>query len=975
MDSHQLSGNTMSLDEQLTLVVLTQDRPAFLRRTLQYYSTLPARVLVLDSSQHANSEIASLFAQVSYLHLPQFAERAAQSRIAHGVEQVTTPFMALVSDEDFLVHEGLVQSVDFLAAQPEYGLCHGYCLMYQAHGDKVEYLRRDKKVLEDYASDDAAERVLSFMNQYIPPFYAVTRTSLLKQWFAALPEDTSGEMQEYGHAFYLLASAKARILPIPYGVREREHRFCDQQTNMLKKLGSTAPEAVVERQQFASFLASLETGLEPLSVPARVELAVSGYAALRACLDEQRSLGLTSIVSSRWNDVFSPVDRQFGPRQFVEMPFYNQAFFDVLNEIEFLIHAMPAGQLQIEALEGVWVQQALLLRTHANDNPETIANRLWDAMTLNIFNPHVVEPLATLMARQDDPQEAAQMSRWLERLTSVNREDHRVRFDQMPSGRLLQWLDARKPSAADVQAISSHIATQGPAPQFLILLLDLADDMRKLQVTLDSLVEGHCKTFKVVVLTTGEPPSTTSAQNTLHFVRVTKNSWVEKINQAAQQSSCNWVLLAEVGDEFTPGGLLRASLELQAAPQCRAVFADEIQRLPGGALTHVMRPGFNLDLLQSNPNQMSRHWLMRRDVLLDAGGFSADFAQALEFELLLRVIGQGGMGWLAHLDEPLLVCDALTSEDNPQQRLALTRHLSNRGYKAQVIAATPGTWRIDYRHSQRPLVSIVLPCEDDLAELQRCLASITLRTRYVSYEVLLADNHSQSAELVEWLARQEKGRVRVVRTEAHLSKAALINAAVAQAKGEYLILLSADSEVVGPNWIDALLNHAMRPEVGVVGAKLIDRRGNVSQAGLILGLNGGVGSAFVGETKDAAGYLQRLLLDQSYSAVSDACLMVRKELFDSVGGLDQEQFSEAFADVDLCLKLGQAGYLTVWTPQVQVIHPGTLPAAPSVLAALQGKWADAFAHDPAYNKNLTLTGEGFTLGQACGSTWAQLLPQ
>ncbi|RAU39802.1 TIGR00180 family glycosyltransferase [Pseudomonas sp. RIT412] len=972
MHRHQLSGSTMSLDQQLTLVVLTQDRPAFLRRTLQYYSAQTARVLVLDSSRQANDDIAALFPQAHYHHLPQFAD-APQNKIAHGVTLVSTPFLAFVDDADFLVHDALSQAVAFLAAQPDYGLCHGYCLMYKAHGDKVEYLRRDKKVQEDYASDDAAERVSGFMDQYLPPFYAVTRTPLLQRWFSALGEGVSGELQEFGHAFYLLASAKARILPIPYVVRESEHRFCGQQTNLLKQLGSADPASLLERERFAGFLASLDTGLAPLASAERTALVHAAYGKLRTCLEEQRSLTQTSILSSKWLDVFAPVERTFGPRQFVEMPFYNQPFFDVLSQIEFLIHAMPAGKQQIDQLEGVWVRQERLLRTYANDNVETIANRLWEAMALNLFNPHIVEPLAKLMADQENREEAEQMAQWLQRLTSIQREDHRTGFAQMPSGRLLQWLDARKPSAADAQAIAQRIAAQGPAPQFGILLLDLDDDMHKLQVTLDSLVEGHCKSFKVVVFTTGEPPAATSAQNTLHFVRVSKSNWVEKINQVVQQSSSDWVLLAEVGDEFTPGGLLRASLELQAAPQCRAVFADEVQRLPGGALTHVMRPGFNLDLLQGNPSLMARHWLLRRDVLVEAGGYSADFTQALEFELLLRVIEQGGMGWLAHLDEPLLICDALPVEENPQQRLALTRHLSNRGYKAQVIATTPGTWRIDYRHTQRPMVSVLLASDDNLADLQRCLASVTLRTRYVSYEVLIADNHSQSPDMVEWLARQEKGRVRVIRTEQRLSKAALLNAARRQAKGEYLVLLSPHSEIVGPNWIDALLNQAMRPEVGVVGAKLLDRQGNVSQAGLILGLNGGVGPAFAGEAKDAAGYLHRLLLDQSYSAVSDACLMVRGELFDAVGGLDEAQFAEAFADVDLCLKLGQAGYLIVWTPQVQVIHPGSLPDAPAELAALQAKWADAFAHDMAYNKNLALTGKGFVLGEPSASSWAELL--
>jgi glycosyltransferase domain-containing protein len=963
----------MPLDAQLTLVVLTHDRPALLRRTLQYYSSLPAHVLVLDSSLDSGAGIAALFPQVDYRHVPQFAQTGIQSKIAHGVTLVATPFMAFVGDDDFLVHDALSQSVEFLGANPQYGLCHGYCLMYQAHGDKVEYFRRDKKGQEDFADDHPGERVLAFMDHYIPPFYAVTRTTLLQQWFAALPQDISGELQEFGHAWFLLSAAKARILPIPYVVRELNHRLSDRPTHMLKKLSASDPTATLERQQFAGFLAGLVSDHDGLAEGDGIEQVKKAYATLQACLEDQRSLGLTSILLSRWNDVFRPADRQFGPRQFVEMPFYNQAFFDVLTEIEFLIHALPAGTLQLEQLEGTWVQHEMLLRAHANDNPETIANRMWEAMALNIFNPHIVEPLAGLMARQGDPEEAAEMSSWLQRLNSVHREDHRTTLAGMPSGQLLQWLDAREPSPGDAQAILSRIDSLGGGPQFGILLLDLNDDMNKLQVTLDSLIEGHCKAFKVVVFTSGEPPAATSSQNTLHFVKVSKSNWVDKVNQIARQSNCDWLMLAEVGDAFTTGGLLRAALELQAAPECRAVFADEIQREASGALTHIMRPGFNLDLLLSNPTLMSRHWLVRRDVLVEAGGYSADFAQAAEFELLLRIIEQGGMGWLAHLDEPLLLTDAQPSEENPQQRLALTRHLSNRGFKAQVSPAAPGTWRIDYRHIQRPLVSIIVHSVDDLPVLQRCLASVLLRTRYANYEVLIADDHSVSAQLSEWLGRQHKGRVRVIPMQGPLSQAALINGLREQATGDYLALLSAHGEVISPNWIDALLNQAMRPEVGVVGAKLIERDGTVSQAGLILGLNGGVGSAFVGEAKDAAGYMNRLLLDQNYSAVSGACLMVRKELFDAVGGMDQVHFANALADVDLCLKVGQAGYLTVWTPSVQLVHAGSMPDAPETLAALQDKWSGAFAHDLAYNKNLQLTGKGFSLARADGSHWAELL--
>ena len=142
---------------------------------------------------------------------------------------------------------------------------------------------------------------------------------------------------------------------------------------------------------------------------------------------------------------------------------------------------------------------------------------------------------------------------------------------------------------------------------------------------------------------------------------------------------------------------------------------------------------------------------------------------------------------------------------------------------------------------------------------------------------------------------------------------------------------------------------------------------------MILGLNGAVGSPFIGEKHAGAGYMQRLAVEQNYSAVSKVCLMVRKQLFNALGGLDEVTFVDAFSDVDLCLKAGQAGYLTVWTPLVQVLHTGELPQAAEALAALREKWQGAFAQDPAYNANLALSGKGFTLGENASINWAQLL--
>ncbi|MEB0041407.1 MULTISPECIES: glycosyltransferase family 2 protein [unclassified Pseudomonas] len=963
-----------SLSERLTLVITTHNRPAFLLRALQYYVDFPCKILVLDSSPVLCKGLAERFPNVDYQHLPQFGYGVLQAKLAHGVALVTTPYMLFAADDDFILHSGITQSLEFLEATPDYGACYGYSVMYMTQGNKVQYYRRDKKVQEDYSSDRPERRIRDFLSQFIPPFYSVTRTEILRDWFAVVPLDIGFEWAEIGHAYYLSMSAKVRILPIPYSVRETKYTS-DHGSNVVNVLKPLDPKLESERQHYAEFFSSLSTTITDLSLEQIKQSTLESFEAMKEGLMTAVALTVKPIFDSSWSSPLEGPQRRFNPEQFVEMPFYNKAFFDQLTDIEFLAHAMPAGLLQLEVLEGIWVQQDEALRVHDTDNLKTITGRLWPAMDLSPFNKRLVETLANNLKLLAEPEEAAAMFDWVQRLDAISIEDRSAQLASMPSGRLLKWLEQRTPSVDEAALIAGHLEIHQGGPQFCIMLLNTDNDNSKLQITLDSLMESEFRAFKIVVFTNGMPATTTTAQDMLHFVKVNADNYIDKLNQVARETSCDWVILANGGDQFTRSGLLRTSLELLAAPQCRAVFADEIQRVPGGSLHDVFRQGFSLDMLRSLPSLMARHWLIRKDVFVEAGGYSADFSGALEFDLLLRIIERGGMDWLAHLDEPLLICDQPWTDENSHESLALNRHLTSYGYKAKVNSKLPGTYQVDYRHRTQPKVSIIVQSHDNVGSLKQCLTSVLLKTRYRLYEVLIVDNQSTDPETVTWLGQQEHEgrRVRVLRNEQGLNASALLNEACRQATGDYLVLLSDDGEVVSPNWIELLLNQAQRPEVGVVGAKLMERDGTITQAGLILGLNDGVGSPFVGEKEDANGYLQRLRVEQSYSAVSANCLMVRKALFDAVGGLDETDFAEAYSDVDLCLKIRQTGHMTVWTPQVEIIHPGTMPKSAGALEKLRTKWSSQFAHDPAYNSNLSLIGKGFTLGDASSVNWAPLL--
>ncbi|MGZ0702130.1 TIGR00180 family glycosyltransferase [Pseudomonas piscis] len=960
------------LSEQFTLVVLTHESKALVQRALRYYSAYPCSILVLDSSGVADKALVREFPKVGYQHLPQLD---LQAKLAQGAELVTTPYMAFVGDDDFLVRDGLCQALEFLETHSDYGFCQGYGVMYSIEGMETSYYLRDRKGVEDFASDSAHERISSFMGSFLTPFNAVVRTRLLRQWFGHLPCAAGLELEEIGRAFYLLASAKARVLPVPFIVRALGNGIVDRAAQLQAMLARKDAGAMTQREQFAELLAAMP--LEVSGQPARSlkQAILEGFEAVAGCIANGPSPRGTKVFRSTWSEVGKQPVRAFEPEQFVELPFYNQPMFELLADIEFLMLAMPAGQSQLAALEGVLLRQEELLRVHPNDNAKTVRSRLWQALELNMFNATVAKRLAESMRDTDEVEVYRQLRTWSARLEGLPATNGSALFAGTRSGQLLNWLDGRDPKPAQLKSIANRLGKRAGGPQFQILLLDLDADMVKLQATFDSLMANHCKAFKLTVLTTGALPAVTTAQDIVHFIKVNAGSHIERLNQVVAQSTADWVMLMEAGDQFTSSGLLRASLELVGAEGIRAVAMDELQRQANGSLSAVFRPGVNLDLLQSAPALMARHWLFQRETLVQVGGFSREFTQAIELDLILRLIEDGGLAGLAHLAEPLLICQAAQVRDNAEERQVLTRHLANRGYRAQVSSARPGTYQIDYQHAERPLVSIILPSQDNFARLQRCLVSVLQRTRYQRYEVLIAENHSQDAELEGWLASLESHgeRIRVLRSGQRLSASALHNAACREARGEYLVLLSSDAEVVNANWIESLLNQAQRPEVGVVGARLVNERGMTTQAGLVLGFNGHLGAAFAGVPKDAPGYMNSLWVEKNYSAVSGVCLMIAKALYDAVGGLDEEHFDQAFADVDLCLKTADAGYLTVLTPQAQVLHPGTLAEDSQAAAALKDKWGGRFAQDASYNENLALAGRSFTLKAESRVDWLQLL--
>jgi len=272
-----------------------------------------------------------------------------------------------------------------------------------------------------------------------------------------------------------------------------------------------------------------------------------------------------------------------------------------------------------------------------------------------------------------------------------------------------------------------------------------------------------------------------------------------------------------------------------------------------------------------------------------------------------------------------------------------------------------------------PLVSIIIPTRDHLPLLQACVGSILEKTRYPNYEILIIDNQSQQIETLDWLSAIEQDeRISVLTFDDDFNYAAINNFAVQQCRGELIALLNNDIEVMQDDWLTTLVSHACRREIACVGAKLCYPDGRIQHAGVVLGCGGGSGHVHRYFAEQAAGYQDRLKLTQNFTAVTGACLVIRKTLYEHLGGLNAEHLTIAWNDVDLCLKAHAAGYRNLWTPTVKLLHRESISRGRDKSSAQRARyaaesaymyktWGDIMRRDPCYNPNLSKSREDFSL--------------
>lgn len=463
-------------------------------------------------------------------------------------------------------------------------------------------------------------------------------------------------------------------------------------------------------------------------------------------------------------------------------------------------------------------------------------------------------------------------------------------------------------------------------------------------------------------------------------------------NSALDLAGAEYVAMLDHDDMLHPQALACVADALLREPQAGLVYTDEDKLDPNGERCDPhFKPDWNPELFESC-NYLCHLSVYRTALVREVGAFRPGFEGSQDHDLALRVIERLEPRQIVHVPRVLYhwriheQSTAASIDAKPYALLAgiraLDEHFARTGQRGRT-EADGSHYRVRFElPDPAPLVSILIPTRNALRLTRQCIDSITALTRYPAYEIVLVDNGSDDPAALAWFASlQDQGRARVLRDARPFNYSALNNLAAHHARGEFLCLLNNDVSVITPDWLAELVTIAAHPGIGAVGARLWYPDGTLQHGGVILGLGGVAGHLHLGLPRGAPGYFRRAELRQALSAVTAACLLVRRSSYLAVGGLDEVNLAVAYSDVDFCLRLRASGLRNVWTPYAELYHHESATRGRDDTPERKGcfdrevqymleHWRDALLQDPAYNPNLSLE----TGSWHCAPAWPPRTP-
>ena len=486
----------------------------------------------------------------------------------------------------------------------------------------------------------------------------------------------------------------------------------------------------------------------------------------------------------------------------------------------------------------------------------------------------------------------------------------------------------------------------------------------------------------------------TKRDSRIRVSELTENKGIAgNTNAALEMARGEFVGLLDHDDLLAPNALYEIVRALDEDRTLDAVYTDEDKvttELDEHFQPHL-KPDFNLDLLRSN-NYICHFFVVRRSIVQKVGGFRQEFDGAQDHDFIFRCIETAEK--VGHIPEILYHwrTHKASTADNPASKMyafdagkrAIEAHLKRTGTEG-TVSHTPdlGFFRVKYPVQGQPLVSIIIPNKDEKETLKACIDSIREKTEYPNYEIIIVENNSTTDEIFQYYKElSQDPRIRLLRWKKEFNYSAINNYGVRHANGEYLLFLNNDVTVITPGWIKELLGVCQRPEVGAAGVKLIYPDDTIQHAGCVIGLGGIAGHMFVDMPANRTGYLHKASILQDMSAVTAACMMMKRTAFEEAGGFT-EKLSVAFNDVDLCLKVRKNHKLIVYDPYVQLYHMESKTRGAEdnkekvrrfheEIEYMRCQWIDILKKgDPYYNKNLSLTKWNYSLRPLPGMTKKQ----
>ncbi len=471
----------------------------------------------------------------------------------------------------------------------------------------------------------------------------------------------------------------------------------------------------------------------------------------------------------------------------------------------------------------------------------------------------------------------------------------------------------------------------------------------------------------------------------IHFSTLAANEGISgNTNAALEMAQGDYVVLADHDDILPENALYELAEALNKDRTIDVLYSDEDKISMNGKkfFEPHFKSDYNLDLLCSM-NYICHLFAVKRSLQQKIGLFRQEYDGAQDYDFIFRCCEAAEN--ICHIPKILYHwrCHMDSTAANPESKLyafeagrrAVEAHYKRVGIPAKVENTQfYGMYHTVYEWKEEPLVTILIPNKDHTEDLDKCITSIYDKSDYHNFEFVIVENNSTEPETFAYYEKiqKEHANIRVVYYKGEFNYSKINNFGAAEAKGDYILLLNNDTEIINESCIREMVNVCMREDVGIVGARLYYGDDTIQHAGAVMGFGGMAGHTFIGKSRYDTGYFGRIVCTQDYSAVTAACLMTKKEVYEAVGGLD-EDYQVAFNDIDFCLKVRRLGKLVVYNPYAELYHyesksrgledtPEKVERFSGEVERLVTRWPEYFEKgDPYYNRNLTLDNSDFSL--------------